>query len=42
MGDLQPTIPGSLSRAAYNTQEDQKGVAQEEDVVVHHYFSRYG
>jgi hypothetical protein len=39
--DLQPTVPRSLSRAAYNTQEDQKGVAQEEDVVVHHHFSRY-
>ena len=41
LGDLQPTIPRSLSRAAYNTQENQKGMVQEKDVIVHHHFSRY-
>ena len=36
-------IQGSCSYAAYATKEDQEGVAQEEqDVIDHYYFSRYG
>ena len=45
MGGLwnhQPYIRGSRSHATYTTKEDQEGVAQEEDVDTHYYFSKYG
>ena len=42
-GNHLSNIRGSCSCAAYATKEDQEGVAQEEqDVIDHYYFSRYG
>src|SRR6185295_546328 len=42
-GNCLSCIRGSCSCTAYATKEDQEGVAQEEqDIIDHYYFSRYG
>ena len=42
-GDRLSYIQGSYSCVVYATKEEQEGMAQEEqDVIDHYYFSRYG
>jgi len=41
-GNRLPCTQGSYFCAIYATKEDQKGMAQEEDVITHYHFSMYG